>query len=431
MTSAIRSRRLALPDPFRGMERKRREKIILIGIVILAIVYPLFFRSLEQAFPFIPWPGTAVLIICATFAILALGLNIVMGFAGLLDLGYVAFYAIGAYTTAFLASPHFGIHISWWLVVFIAVGAAAASGILLGAPTLRLRGDYLAIVTLGFGEIVRIVFRNLGDITIALPGFLGGAILIGPNANLSGGNVGINPIDPPTIPIPGPWGNEIVFSNQNAIASFYLVAVLLAITFFVCVRLRDSKLGRAWMAIREDETAAAAMGINTVTTKLLAFSLGASFSGFAGAFTGAYQTAIFAESFNFAVSILVVVIVILGGIGSLRGVVIGAFAVQYVNQTLLRYLGEQIFNDPINALGRSTGIGLLTDFNLVNYNYLIFGIVLAVMMIRKPEGLFPIEAAKAEMHGIGVAAEVTAGTADELADAEYLIDDSDQRTDRS
>ena len=431
MTSAIRSRRLALPDPFRGMERKRREKIILIGIVILAIVYPIFFRSLESAFPFIPWPGTAVLIICATFAILALGLNIVMGFAGLLDLGYVAFYAIGAYTTAFLASPHFGIHISWWIVVFIAVGAAAAFGILLGAPTLRLRGDYLAIVTLGFGEIVRIVFRNLGDITIALPGFLGGAVLIGPNANLSGGNVGINPIDPPTIPIPGPWGNEIVFSNQNAIASFYLVSVLLAITFFVCVRLRDSKLGRAWMAIREDETAAAAMGINTVTTKLLAFSLGASFSGFAGAFTGAYQTAIFAESFNFAVSILVVVIVILGGIGSLRGVVIGAFAVQYVNQTLLRYLGEQVFNDPINAVGRSTGIGLLTDFNLVNYNYLIFGIVLAVMMIRKPEGLFPVETAKAEMHGIGIAAEVTAGTADELADAEYLIDDSDQRTDRS
>ncbi len=433
MTSAIRSRRLALPDPFRGMERKRREKIILIGIVILAIVYPLFFRTLESAFPFIPWPGTAVLIICATFAILALGLNIVMGFAGLLDLGYVAFYAIGAYTTAFLASPHFGIHISWWIVVFIAVGAAAVFGILLGAPTLRLRGDYLAIVTLGFGEIVRIVFRNLGDITIALPAFLGGAVLIGPNANLSGGNVGINPIDPPTIPIPGPWGNEIVFSNQNAIASFYLVAVLLAITFFVCVRLRDSKLGRAWMAIREDETAAAAMGINTVTTKLLAFSLGASFSGFAGAFTGAYQTAIFAESFNFAVSILVVVIVILGGIGSLRGVVIGAFAVQYVNQTLLRYLGEQIFNDPINALGRSTGIGLLTDFNLVNYNYLIFGIVLAVMMIRKPEGLFPVETAKAEMHGIGIAAEVTAGTADELAEAHEVaeINEIDQPADRS
>nr|MBA2756617.1 branched-chain amino acid ABC transporter permease [Chloroflexota bacterium] len=333
-------------------------------------------------------------------------------------LGYVAFYAIGAYTTAFLASPHFGIHISWWIVVLIAVAAAAGAGILLGAPTLKLRGDYLAIVTLGFGEIVRIVFRNLGDFTLALPAFLGGAVLVGPHANLTGGNVGINPIDPPTIPIPGPWGNEIVFSNQNATASFYLVAVLLIITFIVCTRLRDSKLGRAWMAIREDETAAAAMGINTVTTKLLAFSLGASFSGFAGAFTGAYQTAIFAESFNFAVSILVVVIIILGGIGSLRGVVIGAFAVQYVNQTLLRFLGEKVLNDPVNALGDATGIALLGDFNLVNYNYLIFGIVLAIMMIRRPEGLFPVATAKAELHGVGISPDSTAGSADELAVAE-------------
>jgi branched-chain amino acid transport system permease protein len=402
------------------MDRRRRDLTIVAIIVILAIVYPLLFRSLESALPFIPWPGTAVLIICATFAILALGLNIVMGFAGLLDLGYVAFYAIGAYTTAFLASSHFGIHISWWIVVWIAVAAAALFGILLGAPTLKLRGDYLAIVTLGFGEIVRIVFRNLGDFTLALPAFLGGAILIGPNANLTGGNVGINPIDPPSIPIPGPWGNAIVFSNQNAIASWYLVLGLLVLTYFICVRLRDSKLGRAWMAIREDETAAAAMGINTVTTKLLAFSLGASFSGFAGAFTGAYQTAIFAESFNFNVSILVVVIIILGGIGSLRGVLIGAFAAQYVNQTLLAFLGNRIFNDPLSALGDATGIELLSDFNLATYNYLIFGIVLAIMMIRRPEGLFPDEGAKAEMHGIGVAAEVTAGSAELLAAAEEV-----------
>jgi branched-chain amino acid transport system permease protein len=418
MTTAVRARRPSVPNPFAGMERRRRELTIVAIVLILAIVYPLVYRSLEAALPFIPWPGTAVLIICATFAILALGLNIVMGFAGLLDLGYVAFYAIGAYTTAFLASPHFGIHISWWIVVMLAVGSAAVFGILLGAPTLKLRGDYLAIVTLGFGEIVRIVFRNLGDFTLALPAFLGGAILVGPNANLTGGNVGINPIDPPTIPIPGPWGNGIVFSNQNAIASWYLVLALLIITYVVCQRLRDSKLGRAWMAIREDETAAAAMGINTVTTKLLAFSLGASFSGFAGAFTGAYQTAIFAETFNFNVSILVVVIIILGGIGSLRGVVIGAFAAQYVNQTLLAFLGSRIFNEPIQALGDATGIDLLSDFNLATYNYLIFGIVLAIMMIKRPEGLFPDEGAKAEMHGIGVAAEVTAGSAELLAAAE-------------
>jgi branched-chain amino acid transport system permease protein len=417
MTTAVRARR-SVPNPFAGMERRRRDMTIVAILLVVAVVYPIVYRSLESILPFIPWPGTAVLITCATFAILALGLNIVMGFAGLLDLGYVAFYAIGAYTTAFLASSHFGIHISWWIVIWIAVAAAAVAGILLGAPTLKLRGDYLAIVTLGFGEIVRIVFRNLGDFTLALPAFLGGAILIGPNANLTGGNVGINPIDPPTIPIPGPWGNAIIFSNQNAIASWYLVLALLILTFFICVRLRDSKLGRAWMAIREDETAAAAMGINTVTTKLLAFSLGASFSGFAGAFTGAYQTAIFAETFNFNVSILVVVIIILGGIGSLRGVVIGAFAAQYVNQTLLAFLGTRIFNDPIQALGDATGIELLSDFNLATYNYLIFGIVLVIMMIKRPEGLFPDEGAKAEMHGIGVAAEVTAGSAELLAAAE-------------
>jgi branched-chain amino acid transport system permease protein len=417
MTTAVRQARPS--NPFAGMDDRRRQLVILGIITVVAIVYPLVFRTLNSTLPFIPWPNTAVLIYCATFAILALGLNIVMGFAGLLDLGYVAFYAIGAYTTAFLASGHFGIHFSWWIVVWIAVFAAAVFGIMLGAPTLKLRGDYLAIVTLGFGEIVRLVFRNLGDITIALPAFLGGAVLVGPNANLTGGNVGINPIDPPTIPIPGPWGSQIVFSNQNAIASWYLVLVLMALTFFVCRRLRDSKLGRAWMAIREDETAAAAMGINTVSGKLLAFALGASFSGFAGAFTGSYQTAIFAETFNFNVSIIVVIMIIIGGIGSLRGVIIGAFAVAYVDRTLLPFLGGYI-DAPIQQLGNATGIELLRDFKLTTYNYLLFGIALAVMMIKRPEGLFPDEGAKAEMHGIGIAAEVTAAAGDELAALEEL-----------
>jgi branched-chain amino acid transport system permease protein len=303
------------------------------------------------------------------------------------------------------------------------VASAAIFGVMLGAPTLKLRGDYLAIVTLGFGEIVRLVFRNLGDITIKLPEFLGGGYLLGSaegGANLTGGNVGINPIDPPAIPIAGPWGDQLVFSNQNAIASWYLVLALLVITYFVCIRLRDSKLGRAWMAIREDETAAAAMGINTVTTKLLAFSLGASFSGFAGAFTGAYNTAIFAETFSYNVSILVVIIIILGGIGSLRGVVIGAFALLYLDRTLLPWLGDNILNSPIQSLGTSTGIELLRDFKLTTYNYLLFGVLLVVMMIKRPEGLFPVEAAKAEMHGVGIAAEVTAAGGDELAALEEL-----------
>ena len=223
MTEAVRAPRALIPNPLSGLDPRRRQLVILVFIGVVALTYPLIYRFLQSAAPFVPWPGTAVLIFCATFAILALGLNIVMGFAGLLDLGYVAFYAIGAYTTAFLASPHFGVHISWWIVIWIAVAAAAVFGVMLGAPTLKLRGDYLAIVTLGFGEIVRLVFRNLGDITIILPAFLGGAVLVGPNANLTGGNVGINPIDPPIIPIPGPWGPQLVFSNQNAIASWYLV----------------------------------------------------------------------------------------------------------------------------------------------------------------------------------------------------------------
>ena len=414
MTEMVQAPRRTVRNPMAGMDDRRRQIVILAIVVVLALVYPLIYRRLLDAIPFIPWPDTAVLVVCATFAILALGLNIVMGFAGLLDLGYVAFYAIGAYTTAFLASNHFGVHISWWIVLWLAVAAAAIFGVMLGAPTLKLRGDYLAIVTLGFGEIVRLVFRNLGDITFALPAFLGGLVLVGPNANLTGGNVGINPIDPPIIPIPGPWGNQLIFSNQNVIASWYLVLGLLTITFFICRRLRDSKLGRAWMAIREDETAAAAMGINTVTTKLLAFSLGASFSGFAGAFTGAYNTAIFAETFSYNVSILVVVIIILGGIGSLRGVVIGAFALLYVDRTLLPWLGDNIINDPMHNLGVSTGQQILADFKLTTYNYLIFGIVLVIMMIRRPEGLFPDAGAKAEMHGVGIAAEVTGATGDEL-----------------
>jgi branched-chain amino acid transport system permease protein len=429
MTAAVRSRTPSIPNPLGAMERKRREKIIVAGLLVLVLVYPLVFRFLQQNLGFFPWPDTAVLIVCATFGILALGLNIVMGFAGLLDLGYVAFYAIGAYTTAFLASPHFGVHISWWVVVWIAVAIAAIFGIFLGAPTLKLRGDYLAIVTLGFGEIVPIVFRNLGDFTFALPAILGGAILIGPNANLTGGNIGINPIDPPTIPIPGPWGSEIVFSNQQPIFSLYLVVALMCLTFFICTRLRDSKLGRAWMAIREDETAAAAMGINTVTTKLLAFSLGASFSGFAGAFTGAYQTAIFAESFRFQTSILIVVMIILGGIGSLRGVVIGAFAVQYVNLTFLAW-AAQFVNPPMHSIGEATGIELLSEFNLVNYNFLIFGVILAVMMVKRPEGLFPVEHARAEMHGIGISAEVTGGGADELALAEEEVVEAELAAER-
>ncbi|MER3417852.1 MAG: hypothetical protein C4343_01780, partial [Chloroflexota bacterium] len=289
---------------------------------------------------------------------------------------------------------------------------AATAGILLGAPTLRLRGDYLAIVTLGFGEIVPQLVRNLDKVNVNILGIQ----VIGPDFNLTGGPLGINPIDAPALPIPGPWGRELVFSNGNPAGSLYLALLLLILSFFVCRRLRDSRLGRAWMAIREDETAAASMGINTVTTKLLAFALGASFSGLVGAFVGAYQTAVFPESFNFSVSISILIMVILGGMGSLRGVIVGAFVMTYVSQTLLPFLGGFI-DSPIRDLGKATGIGLLQNFTLVAYNFLIFGVILALLMIFRPEGLLPAAARKAELHGEGIAAEATFGTDTSVATA--------------
>jgi branched-chain amino acid transport system permease protein len=371
-------------NPFAGMDRKRRDTVIVVLLFVLAIVYPLIYPTFLQRGPlsFIPWPPTSVLIQCCVFGILALGLNIVMGFAGLLDLGYVAFYAIGAYTTAFLASPHFGIHISWWIVVWIAVASAAVFGILLGAPTLKLRGDYLAIVTLGFGEIVPIVFRNLGDFTLALPAFLGGAILIGPNANLTGGNVGINPIDPPTLPLPG--GGEIIFSNQNLVASMYLIVALLALTFFICIRLRDSKLGRAWMAIREDETAAAAMGIPLMKTKTWSYAIGAFFGGVAGAFYASFKSGAFPADFYFNISVFLLCMVILGGMGSLAGVILGGMILGYLNIEGLATIGSKI---------QEGGL----DFDPTKYQFGIYGVIIVLMMLFRPTGLIPERRHKIEM----------------------------------
>ncbi len=401
-------------NPFAGLFSGRSQRQVLAVVLFAAAVYPLFSRGLINNIDFLPWPSMNNLIVMCYYAILALGLNIVVGFAGLLDLGYVAFFVVGAYTTAFLASPQFGIHLSWWLVAIVAVGAAGLSGILLGAPTLKLRGDYLAIVTLGFGEIMPLLAKNLDAVTIKI----GDTFLLN-DVNLTGGALGINPIDPPSIPIGGswaPWGEEMIFSNRSPELAFYLVLGLLILSFAVCVRLRDSRLGRAWMAVREDETAAASMGINTVSTKLLAFSLGASASGFVGAFVGAYQTAIFPESFAFSVSISILIMIILGGMGSLRGVVVGAFIIQYVNQSLLPFLGELIDN-PIRSLGAEIGVSFVKNFTLTSFNFLIYGVILVVMMIYRPEGLLPADARKAELHGEGISADQTFATDTELAEA--------------
>jgi branched-chain amino acid transport system permease protein len=416
-----------LRNPFSGVDR--RQRTIVAALLIAAAIYPFFSNfvtNIQILGINLPAPTTNNLIVMCYYGVLALGLNIVVGFAGLLDLGYVAFYVFGAYTTAFLASPQFGLHLPWLVVAPIAVAVAAIAGILLGAPTLRLRGDYLAIVTLGFGEIVPQLMRNLDKVNVILPG---GTVLIGPNANITGGALGINPVDALTIPLPGflqdLWQvKELQFSNANPHASFYLVAGILIISFFVCRRLRDSRLGRAWMAIREDETAAGSMGINTVTSKLLAFSLGASFSGFVGAFVASYQTAVFPESFNFQISISILIMVILGGMGSLRGVVVGAFALTYVSQTFLPFLGRFV-DPPIEAIGKATGVALFENFTLVSMNYLIFGVVLVLMMIFRPEGLLPVAAHKAELHGEGIAAEGTFGTTDSVADAAADFEESE------
>jgi branched-chain amino acid transport system permease protein len=272
------------------------------------------------------------------YATLALGLNIVVGFAGLLDLGYVAFFGIGSYIYAFLASPHFGLHLPFLVALPIIVLATAISGILIGAPTLRLRGDYLAIVTLGFGEITYLLLINL-DRPI----------------NITGGPSGIIKIDPPAL---------AGFVLERNIAYYYLFLAALALTLFASTRLRHSRIGWAWQAIREDELAARAMGINTTVAKLQAFAIGASFAGIGGTFLASWQKSVFPDNFLFTESINILSMVILGGMGNLLGVVLGA--------TLLVALPE-----------------VFRDFQV--YRLLAFGLLLMVLMVFRPQGLLTAE----------------------------------------
>ena len=339
------------------LRHRRRRTTILTVIIVVGLLYPLlnqyFLEGFSRnVFP-LPLPDATVMTFMTIFAIMSVGLNIVVGFAGLLDLGYVAFYAIGAYVAAFLSSPHWsalglnftflgnvapgaqGIHLPFWLIVPIAVLVVATFGALLGAPTLRLRGDYLAIVTLGFGEIVPLVFKNLSSLTIDFN--LGPINIALNNVNLTGGVQGINPIDPPFLPF-----LNVVFGARSGPLAVYLGLVLLAVTILVARNLERSRIGRAWMAIREDETAAEMMGVNTVRTKLLAFALGASFAGIAGAFQASYLGATTSDFFDFSISILVLIMIILGGIGNIWGAIVGAFTLEYVNATLLPYLGQRV-----------------------------------------------------------------------------------------
>jgi len=294
------------------------------------------------------------------FMVLALGLNIVVGFAGLLDLGYAAFFAIGSYSYALLASGQLGasgIHVPFWVMIFLAAGIAGLFGIILGAPTLRLRGDYLAIVTLGFGEIVPQVFLNADKYTN------------GPN--------GIGSLDQPTF-----FGLQF---GLNATPYYYVILALIALAVLVATNLRNSRLGRAWMAIREDELAARHMGINTTVTKLAAFALGASFSGAAGVVYAAKLNIVSPDEFQFSVSVLVLSMLVLGGMGNIPGVMLGSFVLYSINYFLLPQAGplfEQAFH-------------VTVDFT--NYRFMLYGTILVAMMLFRPEGLLPSRQRRAEL----------------------------------
>jgi branched-chain amino acid transport system permease protein len=314
----------------------KRNRIILIAIlavIILSLPYALGIFYSE------------ILNTTGLFIMMGLGLNIVVGFAGLLDLGYVAFYAIGAYAVGVLTSPGLGLfHLTFWQALPIALLVAWLAGIILGLPVLRMRGDYLAIVTLGFGEIVRLLV--LSD---WLKSFLGGT-------------QGIQSIPPPII---GPLRLDTL---QKL---YYLILIGIAIVAFIAWRLKDSHLGRSWMAIREDEDVAQAMGINLVLTKLLAFSTGALFAGLAGTLGAAKLTSVYPHSMTFIVSINVLVLIIIGGMGSIPGVFVGALVL--------------------------VGLpGLLTEFQ--EYRYWFYGLALVGMMLFRPEGLWPEARRKLELH---------------------------------
>ena len=350
------------------MTRWRSQPVVLwTGVVLIAIcLAALPFALAQVGTTWVRITNYAIL-----YVLLALGLNIVVGFAGLLDLGYVAFYAVGAYTYALLASPHFDLHLPFWVILPIGAAVAAFFGVLLGAPTLKLRGDYLAIVTLGFGEIVRIFLNNLSR-----------------PVNITSGPQGIARIDPFKL-------GDFSFARLESFAGlefsgpikyyYLLLAVMLAV-ILVNLRLQNSRIGRAWEAIREDEIAARAMGINTRNLKLLAFAMGASFGGVAGGMFSAIQAFISPESFVLVESIMVVSMVVLGGMGNIWGVILGAVLLSFTPE-ILRWTVEPV-QDAI--FGRQ-----LIEPEVIRM--LLFGLALVLIMLFRPAGLLPSAVRKREL----------------------------------
>jgi branched-chain amino acid transport system permease protein len=332
------------------------------------------------------------------YVLLALGLNIVVGYAGLLDLGYAAFFAIGAYTMGLFNSPLMGFEWGFWKVIWLSAAVSAVFGVMIGVPTLRVRGDYLAIITLAFGEIIPVAIRNLGDITIEIGGWRPVYRL-----NLTGGENGINPIGRPQL-------SGIPFET-SPIPWYFLILLVGATSVWAMNRLRNSRLGRAWMAIREDETAAACMGVDPVKSKLLAFALGATFSGFAGSIYAAKLQAITPGAFEFNVSIMLLCMVILGGMGSIRGVIAGGIVITLFDRIFLAELTNWT-----RALGRWLGIAGLTTVDFTVWRWFFFGFGLVVMMVLKPGGL--IEAGRGRRMAVRDEPE-EAGTAAPARAAEY------------
>ena len=350
--------------------------------LILLLAFVLFYPVLD---PFLFGSGTDGRLDgfgnAGYYVILALGLNIVVGFAGLLDLGYVAFFAIGSYAWGMVGSTQFGLLTGiqvnpqlwpwfFWPMLLGAALIAAFFGVLLGAPTLRLRGDYLAIVTLGFGEIVPVIFLELDKYTNGINGIVG--------------------VYSPALP-----GVDWTTSTPY----YYLILALIAFIIFANIRLRDSRLGRAWIAIREDEVAAASSGVNLVNTKLFAFAAGAFFSGIAGAFHTAKLGSVSPDSFGFGDSVIYLAMVVIGGIGSIPGVIVGALAVYAVNEFILAQL-DSLAAVPGSVLFTiHNGIThFVPGFTFGNIRNLVFGIILVVIMVFRPEGLIPSARRRRELH---------------------------------
>jgi branched-chain amino acid transport system permease protein len=376
----------------RGLREQSWSKYVLPAVVLVAVLlFPLFRAPLDGFMD--------DCILALAYVVMALGLNLVVGFAGLLDLGYVAFYALGSMVVGWWASDFFtgaggdkgihigvtgfaatlpGIHVNFLILLIGAILVCALAGAIIGLPTLRLRGDYIAIVTLAFGEIIGRIFANGDEIT-----FFG-------DYKLSNGRQSIAPIDSIDLPFLDPFDSAL-----NLRPYYWTAFALVLVVLFVNFRLRDSKLGRAWIALREDEVAAASMGVPLVKTKLLAYATGGAFGGISGAFLGAYFSSVNANSFQFGFSIFILGMVILGGLGSIWGVVLGAVALSFVNTRLIPdVLDQGWIGHKLQDLG--------LDFSFVEISFGIFGFILVIMMVLRPEGLIPERRRQMELtEGVG------------------------------